>query len=815
MAKSGLYHRVRAAGVRINRHLSEARSFSQIKRITLISYGATLLVSVVLLTAPLMQRLPKFQAGDVVQSDFKALMDLRLSDTAETERLRKAAHDRERPAFDRDAGIYEKIQQQLKTELTWIIRTVRESKALTPLARQALLTERMPFLRDNLYRPADIAALFQEKKIDLIEAKGVYALEKAFNEAGFLKQQVSAENMSELIEKGAQVRTINAPKDVPDLVWAAEQVQSPDSAVRLILRDTALRDSDLSPGTVRLLLTRVRQLMRENPYLTFNPQYTELRRRLAAERVTPVSKPVKRGTIILRAGDVIDGERMALVEQVRDNHRRRNGSQFLGILLVMGVLAVSISYFTFRFAYEQVRDVGSHIILHGLLWLMFIAELVIMIINPLRAYEINFVLFVPFGFFGILIGQFFGARIALSAGIFLAIFSYILAGFDNQSLMVALTSAIAGLYASTRMEKRTQMFKGGVIIAIANLAVVSGFEFMAPLTRNYELKIAAVIASSILSVLLTLGILPLIEFIFNLPTPFRLMELNDFNHPLLTRMAAIAPSTHSHSVMLANLSEAAVRALGGDTLLTRVGCLFHDIGKMAHPDFYAENRHLYPTSEAFRKLGPLKSAQMIIRHVTDGIQMARENRLPEKVISFIPEHHGTTTIQFFYHKALEADAAAINRKNFQYPGPKPQSRETAVAMIADSVEAASRTAVAASKEEFAQIIERIIENKISEEQFHESPLTLGDLAIVRRAFLDVLVSTYHERPQYPTMQETNALEGKHSAALGDRKSRILPRPGMASHAALAGRSVQKKRSATKKSARKPTVFRPRLPELID
>jgi putative nucleotidyltransferase with HDIG domain len=296
------------------------------------------------------------------------------------------------------------------------------------------------------------------------------------------------------------------------------------------------------------------------------------------------------------------------------------------------------------------------------------------------------------------------------------------------------------------MEKRTQMFKGGVIIAIANLAVVSGFEFMAPLTKNYELKMAAVIASSILSVLLTLGILPLIEFIFNLPTPFRLMELNDFNHPLLTRMAAIAPSTHSHSVMLANLSEAAVRALGGDTLLTRVGCLFHDIGKMAHPDFYAENRHLYPTSEAFRKLGPLKSAQMIIRHVTDGIQMARDNRLPEKVISFIPEHHGTTTIQFFYHKALEAEGAAtIHRKNFQYPGPKPQSRETAVAMIADSVEAASRTAVAASKEEFARIIDRIIENKISEEQFHEAPLTLGDLAIVRKAFLDVLVSTYHER----------------------------------------------------------------------
>jgi membrane-associated HD superfamily phosphohydrolase len=172
---------------------------------------------------------------------------------------------------------------------------------------------------------------------------------------------------------------------------------------------------------------------------------------------------------------------------------------------------------------------------------------------------------------------------------------------------------------------------------------------------------------------------------------------------------------------------------------------------------------------------------MIISHVTDGIAMARENRLPEKVISFIPEHHGTTTIQYFYHKALEAQSARsshtqVARSQFQYPGPKPQTRETAVAMIADSVEAASRTASTASAAEFATIIDRIIQNKIAEEQFHEAPLTLGDLSTIRKAFLDVLVSTYHERPQYPTMQETRALEvsvqsmpEKRSVATGKRQ----------------------------------------------
>jgi cyclic-di-AMP phosphodiesterase PgpH len=796
MARTGLTQKLRASGVRFNRFLSQLRTPSEIKKAALIAYGATLIVSTLLLALPLVQKLPRFEAGQVAEVDFKALMDLKIVDQPETERLKKTAFERERPAFDRDINVYDKIQQQLKTDFTWIANTIRESAALPAPQRIALVTERLPFLKGTLYRREDVEGLIREKKADVMEGKAERLGEKAFNEAGFLTANLADKVLGELLEKGAQIRTIGGMREVPDLVWMAEQLQAVEGSVKLIIRENRLTDADLSPGTLRIILTRIRELMRENPGLTYNPQYTELRRRQAAEKVTPVTRLIKRGTMLVRAGDVIDAEKIKLLEQVRDNHRRRNGSQVLGILLVMGVLAVSLCYFTFRFAYEQVKDYGSHFILHGLFWMMFVTELVIMMVNPLRGYDVNFILFVPFGFFGILTGQFFGARIALSAGIYLAIYSYILTGFDNQSLMLALTSAIAGLYASTRMEKRTQMFKGGLIIAITNFVLISGFELMAPSAKSYDLKVAAILTNSVLSILLTLGLLPLIEFIFNLPTPFRLMELNDFNHPLLIRMAAIAPSTHSHSVMLANLSEAAVRALGGDTLLTRVGCLFHDIGKMAHPDFYAENRHLYPTSESFKKLGALKSAQMITRHVTDGVAMGRENRLPEKVISFIPEHHGTTTIQYFYHKALEqADGKAtqpITRKQFQYPGPKPQSRETAVAMIADSVEAASRTATTASPEEFASIIDRIIENKIGEEQFHESPLTLGELSIVRKAFLDVLVSTYHERPQYPTMQETAALEAKREVSV---------------------QAVKKKRTGGKPLRQKSPPKR--LPELID
>jgi cyclic-di-AMP phosphodiesterase PgpH len=794
MPGASTFQRLRAMGIRVNQRLSVQRSFGEIKRITLISFGITLLTSVVLLTLPLMQELPRFKLGEIVQADFKAYMDLRIADEEETARLKKAAFDGERPAFDRDNAAQEKLIREIDTEFSWIARTLRETMTLPGADRLALLQERMPYLTESIYSKSDVRGLLRERKLDALQVRAVETTRQTITESGFLKDDLDKSVVVELLEKGAQVRTINTATDVPDLIWNSEQLQTPGSP-KLVVRAKQLKDKSLSPGTMRIILTRIQQLQRNYPSLSYNGQYTDLRRQRAADRVTPVYSYISRGTTLLRAGDTIDKDSLKLVEQVHDNHRRRNGAQLLGIFLIMGVLAVAISYFSFRFAHEQMRDYASHVILHILFLFMFGVELLVRLINPLKAYDVNFALFVPFGFFGILTGQFFGARITLSAGIYLAIFSYILTGFDNQSLLLALTTVIAGLYASTRMERRTQLFKGGLIIAVTNVILISGFELIAPAARNYELKIAAVLTNSVVSVLITLGLLPLFELIFNLPTPFRLLELNDFNHPLLTRMAAIAPSTHSHSVMLANLSEAAVRALHGDTLLTRVGCLFHDIGKMVHPDFYAENRHLYPTSESFKKLGPLKSAQMIIKHVTDGIDMGRQHRLPEKVISFIPEHHGTTTIQFFYHRALEGQTGKqathqISRKQFQYPGPRPQTRETAVAMIADSVEAASRTAVTATPEEFASIIDRIIQNKISEEQFNEAPLSLGELAIIRKAFLDVLVSTYHQRPKYPTMQETQALE-------------------------VSVQTKPKKRTVTKKKRVKKKGKQSGLPELID
>ncbi len=295
MSERRPYQKLRALGVRLNKRLATARDFNEIKRATLIGYGATLVISVLMLSLPLMQKLPRFSAGDVATADLKAQMDLRIADDNETERLKKAAFERERPAFDRDFEIFEKHLQQLQTEFTWIARTVSESSTLTLAERRDLIFGRMPFLEDPIYRRADIDGLFREKQIQLVENRALTLAEKAFQESGFLQQSLESRVLAEVIEKGAQIRTINAPRDAPDVVWSAEQLQTKETAVRLIVRNNQLKDSQLAPGTMRIVLTRIRQLQRDMPSLVYNPQYTLLRRNQAAQKITPAQRHVRRG----------------------------------------------------------------------------------------------------------------------------------------------------------------------------------------------------------------------------------------------------------------------------------------------------------------------------------------------------------------------------------------------------------------------------------------------------------------------------------------------------------------------------------------
>jgi putative nucleotidyltransferase with HDIG domain len=231
-----------------------------------------------------------------------------------------------------------------------------------------------------------------------------------------------------------------------------------------------------------------------------------------------------------------------------------------------------------------------------------------------------------------------------------------------------------------------------------------------------------------------------------------LLELSDLNHPLLKRMALEAQGTYHHSQVVSHLAEQAARAIGANALLTRVGALFHDIGKMQKPEYYVENQR--PDLNKHDELSPSMSALVIAAHVKEGIELARRWRLPQEVIDFIPEHHGTQVMEYFYHKALEGDGnETVKVDDFRYPGPKPRRRETAVLMLADAVEAATRSLPKPTPSRIKEITKQICDKRMLSGELDQSNLTLSDLARIREAFIPLLTGIHHARIAYPGQKD--------------------------------------------------------------
>ena len=243
-------------------------------------------------------------------------------------------------------------------------------------------------------------------------------------------------------------------------------------------------------------------------------------------------------------------------------------------------------------------------------------------------------------------------------------------------------------------------------------------------------------------------LLPLLEMVFDVVTDVSLLELSDLNHPLIRRMMVQAPGTYHHSLVVSSLAENACEQIGAHPLLARVGCYFHDIGKLKRPTYFGENQ---THQNKHDHLTPYMSSLILIGHIRDGVELAKEHSIPEKVLSFINQHHGTTLISYFFEQAKsDTEDQSVNQERFRYPGPKPQTKESAIVMLADSVEAAARTLPQHSHGKIEGLVKKIIENKLNDEnQLDESDLTLKDIEKIESTFVRVLTSMYHGRVDYP------------------------------------------------------------------
>ncbi len=343
-------------------------------------------------------------------------------------------------------------------------------------------------------------------------------------------------------------------------------------------------------------------------------------------------------------------------------------------------------------------------------------------------------------------------RLAVVVVVVLSIFVGVLTGYRLDYTVVALAGGMVAIFGVARAQRRSDLIKAGLLVSLVNVAAILGFHLLEPLTQEQIIRgLLFGAGNGIISAVVSLGMLPILEPLFKITTDIKLLELLDVNQPLLEKMKNEAPGTYQSSLLVANLAESAAQAIGANTLLVKVGSYYHDIGKINKASYFSENRML--AGDRHRKLNPTMSSLILISHVKEGVELARKNKLPEVIIDIVRQHHGTTLASFFYQQALEEnERRTINKDTFCYPGPKPQTREAAIVMLADSVEAASRTLSDPTPGRIKNLVKKIINNKFTDYQLDESNLALRDLHQISETLTRVLISMFHTRVEYPEVE---------------------------------------------------------------
>ena len=358
---------------------------------------------------------------------------------------------------------------------------------------------------------------------------------------------------------------------------------------------------------------------------------------------------------------------------------------------------------------------------------------------------------IPFAAASLLVAMLIDTKLGLVTGVVAAIFSGLIAPNGQQVTFYAIVASAAAIYGIGGYRERQSVTLAGLVVAIVNAVTALALTIYVQQPVNLKASLMVMgcgVASGLLTIIFTAGGLPINESLFGILTDIRLLELSNANLPVLRQLALRAPGTNQHSHAVSQLAEDACRAIGANALLAHIGSLYHDIGKVAAPDHFVENQTGVNPHDRLR---PTASAKIITSHVTYGLKLAREVGLPKQIADFIPQHHGTRTLHFFLRKAQEqsSNGEPIDEAQFRYPGPKPQFKESAILMLADSCEAAARSLAHPDPESIREIVVKIFDAIISDGQLDECGLTLRELKQIREAIVSSLTAIYHARIDYP------------------------------------------------------------------
>lgn len=505
-----------------------------------------------------------------------------------------------------------------------------------------------------------------------------------------------------------------------------------------------------------------------SPNIIYNDEETKRLLRTAQDNVPlTIGFVQEKERIVSKHDRITDEIRLKLDSFQKAKAEREVGlsewQHWTGILLHVSIVIALFAIYIYLFRKKVFYD-NSKLILLGILILLvtFAAHLTLRLD---LSQPVQYLIFVPAG--SMLLAIIFDSRVAFYGTVTMALLIAGIRGADYTIALTSLTAGALGAYTVRDIHNRTQIFRSLVFIFVGYavpIVALSLEQFESVETILMSLTFA--LANAVFSPVITYGLLIFFERAFRVTTDLTLLELSDFNHPLLRQLSEKAPGTFHHSMLLGTMAESAAESIGANPILARVGAYYHDIGKMLKPEYFVENQ--IGTTNKHNRLKPNMSALIIAAHVKEGVELGRQYKLPQTILDFIPQHHGTTWISFFYDKALRhaarrPDREVVHEEDYRYPGPKPQTKETGIVMLADSVEASTRALGEVTPQSLDSAIDQMIRQRFMEGQLDECDLTLRDLKNIREAFSKILTGIHHQRIKYP--EQVVAEEKK--AGMGD------------------------------------------------
>jgi putative nucleotidyltransferase with HDIG domain len=479
------------------------------------------------------------------------------------------------------------------------------------------------------------------------------------------------------------------------------------------------------------------------PNMIYNAAATNQAREAARQAVQPVR--IVRGTEIVSEREIVTERHLSQLEALGILRGATGYAMFSGLALLLLVIFIVVGIYLFIFQSEIYAD-SMRLLLLGLISVITLTFAIAA--NYFSGYLI------PAAMGAILIAVLLNANLAIVMSMVFAIFTALITGNDFRFMLVALFGSLIAVYSVSQLSRRSDLTKAGFFVAALNVVtIVSLFLYAGTLRLEYEalrefsISILAGIGNGLFSAVMAIGLLPFLESGFGLTTSVTLLELANPNHPLLKKLLMEAPGTYHHSLVVANLAEAAAETIGADPLLARVGAFYHDVGKLKRPYFFIENQL---GENPHEKISPNLSTLIITSHIKDGLEMAKKSKLPKIIQDIVVQHHGNSLVSYFYHQAEKCqNNNHLCEDNFRYEAPLPQTKEAAIILLADSVEAAARSMTKPLAGRIEAVIRKIVKEKLNDGQFDQCDITLRELDVITNTFVKILSGIYHTRIEYP------------------------------------------------------------------